>query len=121
MEEYGKAEFIKCSTCKKKYINDDEHIKSDFGFNRMNKQYKCCVKCRAYAHRHFQTTETKHKRTEYNSQEVICDNCGCAQHKGSLSVHKRRYGCQTHHLKNKPDFEDWLMEQDYDKLLWEYK
>ena len=44
-EECGDIKYIKCSKCKCKYINDDEHIKSDFGFNRLNKIFKTCVKC----------------------------------------------------------------------------
>ena len=39
-------QYIKCSNCKCKYINDEDHIKIDFGYNRLNVQYKCCVKCR---------------------------------------------------------------------------
>ena len=27
----------------------------------------------------------------------------------------------TYHMDDKPEFESWLTEQDYDKLLWEYK
>ena len=34
--------YTKCSACKCKYINDDEHIKKDFGFNRLEVQYKTC-------------------------------------------------------------------------------
>jgi hypothetical protein len=45
--ECGDIKYIKCSKCKCKYINDDEHIKSDFGFNRLNKIFKTCVKCRS--------------------------------------------------------------------------
>jgi hypothetical protein len=45
-KECGDIKYIKCSKCKSKYINDDEHINQDFGFNRLNKIYKTCVKCR---------------------------------------------------------------------------
>ena len=45
-EQSGDDKYIKCSHCKCKYINNDEHIKSDFGFNRLNERYKTCVKCR---------------------------------------------------------------------------
>ena len=38
--------YIKCSRCKCKYINDNEHIKHDFGYNRLEERYKTCVKCR---------------------------------------------------------------------------
>jgi hypothetical protein len=34
--------YIICSRCRCKYINDE-----DFGFNRLNKIYKTCVKCRS--------------------------------------------------------------------------
>ena len=30
----------------KPLLNDDEHIKEDFGFNRLNEQFKTCTKCR---------------------------------------------------------------------------
>ena len=33
---------------------------------------------------------------------------------------KRQYWCNTSHLSEKPNFEEWLTEQDYDTLLWEY-
>ena len=29
-----------------KFINDDEHIKTDFGYDRLNIRYNKCVKCR---------------------------------------------------------------------------
>ena len=35
-----------CSRCKCKYINDNEHIKHDFGYTRLEERYKTCVKCR---------------------------------------------------------------------------
>ena len=38
--------YIKCSRCKCKDINDNEHIKHDFGYNRLEERYKTCVKCR---------------------------------------------------------------------------
>ena len=40
--------YIICSKCHMKYINDDEHIKHDFGYNRLNERYKNCMKCRTY-------------------------------------------------------------------------
>jgi len=38
--------YIKCTTCKCKFIDDDEHMKNDFGYTRLGDRYKCCVKCR---------------------------------------------------------------------------
>ena len=37
-------EYIACSCCKCKYNNTDDEIKINFGYNRLNKRYKCCVK-----------------------------------------------------------------------------
>ena len=45
-EQDSKDKYIKCSKCKCKYINDDNHIKADFGYNRLNERFKTCVKCR---------------------------------------------------------------------------
>jgi hypothetical protein len=45
-EHSGEDKYIKCSKCKCKYINDDEHIKADFGYNRLNERFKTCTKCR---------------------------------------------------------------------------
>ena len=46
-ENNGETTHIKCSKCKCQYINDDEHIKNDFGYSRLGKRYKTCAKCRA--------------------------------------------------------------------------
>jgi hypothetical protein len=60
MTEQREADkYIKCSKCRSKYISDDEHIKSDFGFNRLNKRFKTCVKCRS-----------KHKINKINDDEA---------------------------------------------------
>ena len=32
-----------------------------------------------------------------------------------------RFLCQTSQMNPRPIFEVWLVEQGYDKLLWEYK
>ena len=42
--EQGK--YIKCKGCNCKYINDDEHVKQDVGYNRLGKQLNSCVTCR---------------------------------------------------------------------------
>ena len=47
-EAEGNNNYISCSKCKTKFANDDEHIKNDFGYNRLNIRYTNCVKCRKY-------------------------------------------------------------------------
>ena len=100
--------YIRCKGCKRKYLNKEENIKVDFGYNRLEERYKSCVKCR----------ENSRKQTE---QEITCDNCGCLRNKKSISIHKRRYYCKTFKLEEKPDFETWLKQQEYKTRPWEYK
>ena len=49
--------FIKCVKCHCKYFNDDEHIKTDFGFTRLGQRYKSCVKCRERGKQSYQKTK----------------------------------------------------------------
>jgi len=75
--------YIKCSKCRCKYINDDEHIKIDFGHNRLNEQYKTCVKCR-------------NKQRIYSNQEEIKD-------------HKKEYG-NTYRAEHKEQAAQYAKE-----------
>ena len=60
MTENNKIDkYIKCSRCKRKYINENEHITRDFGYNRLEERYKTCVNCRE---------KTIHK-TKHNTKE----------------------------------------------------
>ena len=43
-------EYINSSRCHMKFINDDEQIKKDFGYNRLNMRHKQCVRCRTKKH-----------------------------------------------------------------------
>ena len=45
-EQNEQNEHIKCKGCKCKYINDEEHIKQYFGYNRLGEQLGSCVKCK---------------------------------------------------------------------------
>ena len=63
-EEHEREQFIKCSNCKCKFHNDDEHIKIDFGYNRLGLKYKCCIKCRETRKR-----ERLNKRSKSNDKE----------------------------------------------------
>ena len=74
-----------------------------FGINRKGEHNKTCETCLNKA------------------KKVVCDNCGCHISKGSRSIHKRRFYCQTYYMETKPAFEEWLINQDYDKMLYEYK
>ena len=41
-------EYIHCTRCCRKFINDEEHIATDFGYTRWNTRFKNCVDCRNY-------------------------------------------------------------------------
>ena len=109
------TELKKCSRCR------SEIELKYFAINRKGEHNKTCETCLDKVRAFQRTPESKARIAKYKSQEVMCENCGCVRNKGSMSIHKRRYYCLTYNLDNKPDFEDWLMEQDYDTLLWEYK
>ena len=46
-EEDTNDTYIICSDCRSKYINDEEHTHTDFGYTILEMRYKTCVKCRA--------------------------------------------------------------------------
>ena len=104
--------YIKCGKCKCKYINDHEHIKQDFGYNRLKERFKTCSKCR----------DKKNAYTQETSKiNIMCENCGSSVAKHIIAAHKRQYKCQVHTACPKPSYKEWLLSQNYDTLLWEYK
>ena len=40
------TKYIRRSRCHEKFINGDEHIKTDLGYNELNIRQKQCVRCR---------------------------------------------------------------------------
>ena len=86
-ETLGEDNFIKCSKCKCKYINDAEHLKTDFGFNRLNVRYKCCTKCRERNTKYYKNNASKLQ--EYNRQRYYepCSVCGYSVYKYQLQQH----------------------------------
>ena len=42
-------DIIKCSTCKKRFLNNKEQVELHFGYNRLNERFKCCIRCRDYS------------------------------------------------------------------------
>ena len=68
-------EYIKCSTCKCKYNNTDDDIKKNFGYDRLNKRYKCCVKCKnrkqQYQHDNYDTIKEKKHQYWIDNKDKI--------------------------------------------------
>ena len=60
--------YIKCSSCKCKYINDNEHIKHDFGYNILGERYNTCVKSRER-----NTTQDKSQYKRETTHKSIID------------------------------------------------
>ena len=67
--------YIKCSKCRCKYINDEEHIKHDFGYNRLEERFKTCVKFRERGkeqrkmYREAHKEEIAERKKAYNKQQ----------------------------------------------------
>ena len=99
--EGNKDKYIKCAMCKCKYINDDKCIEKDFGYNRLNEQFKCCVKCRARSYEYSNSQKgiearKKHYETKgrhYNFEKVICKSCGASVCRNALRNHEKQKGC----------------------------
>ena len=67
MAEQDKSDkYIKCSKCRCKYINDEEHIKADLGYTRLQERYKTCVKCRTNRSDNYE--KYKEHANEYSKQ-----------------------------------------------------
>ena len=61
------TKYITRSRCRGKLIYDDEHIKTDFGYYRLNIRYIQCVRCRTYKTEYRETHrgELREKQTAY--------------------------------------------------------
>ena len=72
--------YVKCCKCRCKYINDDEHIKEDFGYNRLNERFKTCSKCRD-KHKACVTKRKKEIAEEImNDDSKRCSRCLIVYH-----------------------------------------
>ena len=99
-----KPQYLYCSGCSVKFINDDEHIKIDFGYNRLNDRFKSCVTCRERYAKHREGNreerrasaqiyyknnkeyileckkqyreENKDKIYQNNKEKITCETCG---------------------------------------------
>ena len=71
MENNGADEYIICAVCKCKFINDEESIKNHFGYNRLNKRWKTCYKCKERNQKHRQNKLTQ----EVDVNHKCCSEC----------------------------------------------
>ena len=98
--------YIQCSRCNCKYINDGDHIKSDFGYNRLEERYKTCTKCRnkakVYTDAHWEArcqyrqtynNKNREKINAYNYEKIECKSCGHKVCRNAMRRHERENGC----------------------------
>ena len=80
IEQSEVDKYVKCYKCTCKYINDDEHIKEDFGYNRLNERFKTCSKCRD-KHKACVTKRKKEIAEEImNDDSKRCSRCLIVYH-----------------------------------------
>ena len=70
-------DIIKCSTCKKTFLNNKEQVESHFGYNRLNERFKCCIRCRGYGKK--RAEREKNKASESNGELKYCHKCHTAK------------------------------------------
>ncbi len=95
MEEENKEtptdKYIKCSKCNCKYNNDEDSIKTNFGYTRLNERYKTCCKCRN-KHKQYQRLQcVKEQRKERESETLTCPHCNRNFPKSSMYQHRRSH------------------------------
>ena len=102
--------------CHMKFINDDEHIKNDFGYNRLNERYKQCVRCRTKRteYREAHRDELREKQKEYyyehkeelnkkkmeydkvyHSEKIECSICGNTMTRKTMFKHRVSPSCKA--------------------------
>ena len=89
------SEHIKCSNCKCKFINVNENIDIDFGYNRLGERYKCCVKCR---------DRTKQKRSD-NREQILERKKQCYHNNKELCRQQTRASIQKQLTRQPADGE----------------
>ena len=57
-----------------------------FAINRKGEHNKTCETCLNKSRAYQQTPEFKASQAKHKAIEVVCDSCGCVQHKGSARL-----------------------------------
>ena len=130
IEAEGNNKYIICSKCHMKFINDDEHIKTDFGYNRLNERYKNCVKCRKYnaekvALRRAEVKEETARTGTFipniravqkpGYEDVVCDLCCKTCRRDYMRKHRMSLNCKAY-VNYKLYFKFNLFDLDIDNI-----
>ena len=94
-------EFMKCNKCKCKYINDEEHVKTDFGYSRLGVTYKCCVKCRDRSKTYYETHASEICDYNHNKYYEPCSICDERIYKYQMKQHQASTMCAVYAERNK--------------------
>ena len=97
-DDNGHNEYIKCNSCKCKYINDEEHLKTDFGYNRLGKMYKSCVKCRQRWKDYYKANASAISDYNRNRYCELCEICNHKVYKYQMQRHLEV--CQAYHTQH---------------------
>jgi hypothetical protein len=84
MEE---TKYIKCSGCYYNYINDEKHIKIDFGYNKLEQRYKTCFTCRTKKRNYY----------ELNKETIAAQTKGYRQ----ANLEKMKERDRKYYMENK--------------------
>ena len=99
-----------CSRCKSKLEL------AYFEKNRQGEYYKCCNNCLS------KNRDGNFKfRMAHRNEIIICDKCGEQAKRYNITTHKQRFQCKVFGLEPRPTFNEWLLEQDENELVSEYK
>ena len=82
-------DIIKCSTCKKKFLNNKEQVEIHFGYNRLNERFKCCIRCRGYGKKRVE--QEQNKANESNGELKYCTQCKTHPNDKYMLVDGRTY------------------------------
>ena len=69
-ERSEENKYIKCSKCWCKCIHDDEHIKQDLGYSRLEERFETCVKCRGRSSKH-KTVYQESRRGQFDPPPIL--------------------------------------------------
>lgn len=94
-------EFMKCNKCKCKYINDEEHVKTDFGYKGLGVKYKCCVKCRDRSKTYYETSASEIGDYNRKKNHEPCSICDERINKYQIKQHQASTMCAVYAERNK--------------------
>jgi hypothetical protein len=76
-------EYIICKSCRHKYVNTEEDIKKDFGYNKLDVRFKTCSKCRV-------VNREQSKQYYSKNREVVSEKCKLYREANKEAIKERK-------------------------------